>query len=49
MVPGDDEGGDPACWLVEVCDVCGRMRTEPDHDRSCAGPGPGPELPGLES
>ncbi|MEX1162158.1 MAG: hypothetical protein WEB03_01125 [Nitriliruptor sp.] len=20
-----DEGGDPACWLDAICDVCGRI------------------------
>ncbi|MEU8684624.1 DUF309 domain-containing protein [Streptomyces sp. NPDC048611] len=25
----DDEGGDPACWLDQVCDACGRIRERP--------------------
>lgn len=24
-----DEGGDPACWLDQVCDACGRIRERP--------------------
>ena len=34
-----DQGGDPACWLHEVCDTCGalvddidRHECEPAHD-----------------
>nr|WSX23997.1 DUF309 domain-containing protein [Streptomyces tubercidicus] len=26
----DDESGDPACWLDQVCDACGRIRERPD-------------------
>lgn len=25
-----DEGGDPACWLDQVCDDCGRIRERPE-------------------
>ncbi|MGW2920972.1 DUF309 domain-containing protein [Streptomyces angustmyceticus] len=27
--PAGDEGGDPACWLDRVCEVCGRIRERP--------------------
>lgn len=26
---GDDEGGDPACWLGRVCPECGLFADEP--------------------
>jgi hypothetical protein len=29
------EGGDSACWLDEVCEVCGSMRRE-GHRADCA-------------
>ncbi|MEU6084464.1 hypothetical protein [Streptomyces sp. NPDC047108] len=29
-----DEGGDPACWLSLVCEVCGRVRERP-HVGAC--------------
>ncbi len=25
MTDGDEEGGDPACWLDRVCAECGRI------------------------
>lgn len=27
-----DVGGDPACWLNQVCDECGRMIEDPLAD-----------------
>lgn len=27
-----DEGGDPACWLNQVCDACGRLIEDPLAD-----------------
>ncbi|GGU50651.1 hypothetical protein GCM10010211_13840 [Streptomyces albospinus] len=42
----DDEGGDPACWLDQVCDACGRIRERPgsavcDHCGAEGGAGTG--------
>lgn len=33
-VPSEAEGGDSACWLDEVCEVCGSMRRE-GHRPEC--------------
>ncbi len=27
----DDRGGDPACWLDQVCDACGALIETADH------------------
>ena len=27
--------GDPACWMANVCPVCGRFLEEPFGDRGC--------------
>jgi len=38
--------GDPACWMANVCPVCGRFLEEPFADRGCAhcgAPAPAPE------
>lgn len=32
--PTHEQGGDPACWLEQVCPACGRL-TEPRDDGSC--------------
>ena len=32
---GDDMGGDPACWLNQVCDECGAI-TERDEVHDCS-------------
>ncbi|WP_407548796.1 DUF309 domain-containing protein [Streptomyces sp. Pv4-95] len=29
VAPGREEGGDPACWLDQVCDACGKIRERP--------------------
>jgi uncharacterized protein len=26
-----DQGGDPACWLDQVCDACGALVESDDH------------------
>ncbi len=26
--PGEEEGGDPACWLDRVCPECGQFQEE---------------------
>lgn len=36
------EGGDPACWLGQVCPECGRF-TEQDSPKKC--PDCGAEMP----
>lgn len=44
----EQEGGDPACWLSQVCEECGRVRERPGrsdcehcgHDPSAASAGP---------
>lgn len=28
----DDEGGDPPCWLDQVCPDCGALNTEVDGE-----------------
>ncbi|MFH8680134.1 DUF309 domain-containing protein [Streptomyces lydicus] len=30
--PAREEGGDPACWLDQVCDACGRIRERPGSE-----------------
>ncbi|GAA5609236.1 hypothetical protein Spla01_00366 [Streptomyces platensis] len=39
-----DEGGDPACWLDQVCDACGRIRERPGSAvcEHCGAPTPTP-------
>jgi hypothetical protein len=41
-----DEGGDPACWLSQVCEECGQLVERP-REHHCAPdelvPAPGPE------
>jgi rRNA maturation endonuclease Nob1 len=32
--PPSEHGGDPVCWLEQVCMACGRL-VEPDEDGSC--------------
>lgn len=31
--PASREGGDLACWASLVCQGCGGVTTDPDHDR----------------
>jgi hypothetical protein len=33
----DDERGDPACWLDQVCDLCGGF-IERGHEHVCRQP-----------
>lgn len=40
--PPPHEGGDPACWLDQVCDACGRIRERP-HSAVCEHCGAGPD------
>lgn len=40
--PPPHEGGDPACWLDQVCDACGRIRERP-RSAVCAHCGAGPD------
>ncbi|MFG2827799.1 DUF309 domain-containing protein [Streptomyces sp. NPDC048434] len=40
--PAHDEGGDPACWLDQVCAACGRIRERP-RSTVCEHCGAGPE------
>ena len=42
---GVTEGGDPVCWLEQVCDECGAMREDPSAAACarCGTPFPGPE------
>ena len=44
-VDGVSEGGDPVCWLEQVCDACGAMRENPSATACarCGTPFPGPE------
>ena len=41
---GVTEGGDPVCWLDQVCDECGAMRENPSAlaCARCGAPFPGP-------
>jgi ribosomal protein S27AE len=37
--PGDDQGGDPVCWLNRVCPECGRFAADAEGGgwgRHCA-------------
>ncbi|MGW7578555.1 DUF309 domain-containing protein [Streptomyces sp. NPDC054765] len=47
--PAHDEGGDPACWLDQVCAACGRIRERP-RSAVCehCGAGPGEPAAGAE-
>ncbi|MCL2730744.1 MAG: hypothetical protein FWE15_12070 [Actinomycetia bacterium] len=44
---GVTEGGDPVCWLEQVCDACGAMREDPAAAACarCGTPFPGPQAP----
>jgi hypothetical protein len=35
--PSEDLGGDPACWLDQVCDACGALIEREPHDCPRAG------------
>jgi uncharacterized protein len=35
MASVEPQGGDPACWLDQVCERCGRFVERPD-DHECA-------------
>ena len=41
------EGGDPVCWLEQVCDACGAMREDPKSAvcARCGTPFPTPDAP----
>ncbi|BDH13646.1 hypothetical protein HOK021_48250 [Streptomyces hygroscopicus] len=45
--PAHDEGGDPACWLDQVCEACGRIRERP-RSAVCEHCGAGPEETAAE-
>jgi hypothetical protein len=46
----DDVGGDPACWLDQVCEDCGRLR-EGDGPHVCpvGVPVPAPAAEAVEA
>ena len=37
--------GDPACWMANVCPVCGRFLEEPFAERGCRHCGESPPAP----